>query len=615
MKRACLLVLTLALAAAPALAAPPDPDQLGRQIRAVLERHGVPGAGVALVAPDGAVWTGGFGVADRSDGRPVDAETVFRVGSISKSAVAAALLRLQEQGRLGLHERLRDLAPDVEWHNPFEGTDPLRLVHLLEHTSGFDDMHFNEFYNLRHPEDVPLKDALAINPRSRVSRWRPGERAAYSNAGYTLAGYVLERASGMPFDRAVRELVLRPLGMSTADFLLTPELERRLARGYGEGGHKPVPAHAIYQRPAGSLYSSPRELARMVQMLLGRGSLGGRQILRPDSIARMEVARTTAASRAGLGAGYGLGNYADVDLPVTVHGHDGGLDGFLSSYGYSPQHGFGFVVLLNSSHSIQALVELKLLLVRALCGKGAAVQPPAAPAQDPAAWTGTYRLVSHRNAILAFLEYPLAVVRVQSMDGRLYVRAISGGPAFELVPEGPNRFRLPWQSEASLVFFQQEDGRRVLAGALLYCVEVGPLSAYAPIVLLALALVLMRSATVFAWVWIPRSLFGRLRGNPYLIVRRLPLLAVLCLFYAFRLLAATPLWQLGTANLRTVGFCLLTWAFAILSAASLAMVLRSREWPVGRAVRLHSLAVSLACCGVALYLAAFGILGLRLWAW
>ena len=171
-------------------------DELRRRIADVMAKEHIPGLAIALVDEDGPIWVGGLGARDRETGAPVDADTVFRVGSLSKSIVALAVMRLVDQGKLDLDRPLREILPDVEIDNPWEAESPVTLAQCLEHTAGLDDVRFNEIFT--DDEQLPVADTLALNPRSRIIRWRPGTRHAYSNVGYTLAARAIEVVTGEP---------------------------------------------------------------------------------------------------------------------------------------------------------------------------------------------------------------------------------------------------------------------------------------------------------------------------------------------------------------------------------------------------------------------------------
>ncbi len=200
--------------------------------------------------------------------------------------MALALLKLQEDGKINLEARLQDVAPEVPVKNPWEISTPVRIVNLLEHTAGFDDMEFSEVYNLRSPYDYPLLDVFKRFRKPQEVRWPPGTRMSYSNPGYGVAGYLIEKISGEPFDQCIRETILRPLGMDIADFPFTNASKSMLATAYGGNPPKPLGYPLIYLRPAGDLKASPGELAKLVQFLLRRGKTGDTQLLKPESIMR-----------------------------------------------------------------------------------------------------------------------------------------------------------------------------------------------------------------------------------------------------------------------------------------------------------------------------------------
>ncbi len=612
-----LLVVALLQACPPVEAAgdaPRDLDTLQRAVQAVLAKEKVPGAGLAVVRRESVVWAGGVGKADVARGRDVTADTHFRAGSVSKTFVAMALMTLVEEGRIDLTARLEDLAPEVDVENRWDATHPVRVVHLLEHTAGFDDMHPNEIYNLEDPPDMPLRDVLARNPRSRVVRWPPGTRMSYSNPGYAIAGYLIEKTSGKPYDAYIKEAILEPLGMAASSFRLDTAALGRLAKGYTDGSFQPTTVPNIYLRPAGALHTSPRELALFVQMLLNRGRASHKTIIGASSLARMERPETTLAAQAGLKAGYGLGLFPTLDLPAGLYGHNGGIEGFLSEYAYAPAEGFGYVILLNSVVSGRAGRQIRDIVFRFL-SKRNLPRPEKAHLQPEQlrAFSGHYRQANPRNQLLAFLSFLLGGRTLFVEDGTLFQKALFEAPA-ALVPVSATTFRRENQTQASLVFLHTADGRDVLAGGSTYLERVNPWPSRLLLGGLGLALVLMATAPLFALVWIPRKLLGRLKGVQGLRARAVPLFAVVCLPAAFALFYSTPSLQQGAFNSRTFSFWALTWAFAWLSLWGLLLNLRAPQASMGRTVRVHSLLVSLANCGVALYLGYWGIIGLRPWA-
>jgi hypothetical protein len=442
---------------------------------------------------------------------------------------------------------------------------------------------------------------------------------SYSNPGYGLAGYLIEKAGGAPLEDRIAANILRPLGMTHSDMRLTPEVKNQLAQGYEEGS--PVPYYPIYLRPAGELKSSPNEMARFVRMMLNRGELDGLRIVSPESIARMETPETSLAARAGLKNGYGLGIYSDLEFPILQRGHDGGIDGFLSRYVYIPDAGAGYFFSINASGSSgHAMRKLDRLLYEYMT-RGAKAHPEPAIKMPKGAseWAGYYEPRSPRQATLRYAEI-LTGGQFVMVDSRgVHVRPLFGTPR-TLIPVGPNLFRIEKGAAAGTIFTTDGKDNVVMVSAVppgmpvpIYFVKSNPIWPMTRLALVMGALFVMLTSVAFAIIWIPRKLFGRMKGAPYLAVRILPLLATISLLAAFAMVLTSEPIYLARAGFASITFFLGTIAFAILSIAGLMLAVISTQWPISRGVRIHSIMVAMACVGLTSYLAYWHQLGLRLW--
>lgn len=596
-------------------------EQLREQIAVILAREEVPGVGIALVERERVIWAGGVGVADLESGRPIDADTQFRAASITKSLVALGVMRLVEQGRLDLDQPLRELMPEIELGNRWEQDAPITLAHALEHTAGFDDMHFNEWYG---DEAGSPRDALAINPRSRVARWRPGSRMSYANPGYTIAGHAIELATGERWDAYLEREILRPLDMPTARFRRTPEMRDRLATGYSRPG-EPAVFRPIAHAPAGSLLISAEELGELVRFWLRRGDLDGLAA----SLERIERTETLAYS--STDTNYGLGNYGDVMHPARARGHDGGLPGFLSSYRYFPELGVGYVMLLNATHSIRAYVEIRALLFAYLTQGWRLPEPPSAPPDHEAiaAAAGYYGYANPRNELWGFLERAVLGLRVRPDPRGIELELLTGGTV-QLIATGEGGFRQPHESGTSARLTSNAEGQRVLVTGFGYFEQGSYAWARARLSSLQIGLGLIQLALVYALGWAVVAGFRRARGHALaagaLALHAWPAAASLCLMAMPVLLVAIVQREVfASANALTIGLFLCSLAFAGCSAAAVATVVRvhvadasaRRE---GRATvhwlaRLVPSLSSVACFAMAIYLALHDVIGLRIWRW
>ena len=312
--------------------------------------HEVAAFGFTLVRGDEVLWAGARGVVDRSSDEPVDGETVFRIGSITKTFTSLAMLMAQEDGAFQLDDPVKDLLDEVPYTNPWESTDPIRLSHLLEHTAGFSDLSWEEMSH-SDPKPLTLEEGLAFRPENRRALWRPGEHSSYSNAGAGIAAYVLEHCTGANFERYVETRLFEPLGMESATFFLDDATRKGLATGYDTDGKSVIPYWHMLFRPFGGINVKPKHMASFLRFMLAKGVHEGRPLLPAATISRLEKPTSTLAARAGLDYGYGLGNYSWYRNGLLFHGHGGDGDGYLAHYGYNRDTDMGyFVVITRFTH-------------------------------------------------------------------------------------------------------------------------------------------------------------------------------------------------------------------------------------------------------------------------
>ena len=609
-------VLAAAVAVGVHAQAPVDPwpktvDEFKAAVQKVLDDTGVPGAGLALVRTTGVEWAGGVGLADRDAGTPVTAATHFRAGSISKTFVAIAITQLYEDDELDLDTPVSELVPDVKIDNAWEQTDPVRVIHLLQHTAGFDDMHFNEMYNVSDPPDLALEEVLRINPGSRVVRWRPGSRMSYSNPGYAIAGYILEKVTGEKYEDRIAEQIFEPTGMTSSSFYLTPEDHARLAKGYSGPTGPPVPYTPIYLRPAGNLHTSPADLGKFVHLMLNWGETEEDLVIDPEYLSNMEHPRTTVAAAAGLQAGYGSALASSFVEGFPMLGHSGGIEGFMSVFGYSTARDVGYVVLLNATHSGEAMRRITRLAVRYL---KADVEPPAKPTAEVSdqvlrQYEGYYHEANPRLQAFAFVQW-LTSGRTISVDGtRLKSNPVFGPPA-PLYPVSDNLFRLDIDPEPTRVF-TRNDGGMVLTGGGFYA-ERRPRWQVEIIrwpVVVSSALVLTPLLFLIPWIVHAR----RAAPSGFWWLKLWLLLAAIGFAASTVGVMTVDDTVLGTRNVRTAAMFL--GSIAIPAAAILSFVFTIDAWRhgAGRWLRAYALTISIAALIVSAYLSSWGMIGFRPW--
>jgi CubicO group peptidase (beta-lactamase class C family) len=589
---------------------------LRRSIEDILKRTHTPGAGVAIVRKDGPEWVAGIGLADVAAGKPVTADTLFRIGSVSKTFVSLSVLKLQEEGKLSLQDTLRSRAPDLKFTNPWEDTDPVRIVNLLEHTAGWDDLAPREFAFNPMPE-LTLKEGLDFDPKSRTSRWRPGTRFSYSNSGPPAAAYVVEKVTGQRFEDYVEQNWFKPLGMNTASYFDTPEVRSRLTVLYHTDGVTPVPYWHIILRPAGAINASAREMANYVQFFLNRGSFGGVQLLPPEAIDRMEEPTSTYAAREGLKTGYGLSNYVSPRARV-FHGHNGGVQGGLTDLEYTQRDGYGYIVMINSGNPT-ALGQIGDA-IRAYANRNLPkpVLPPvfAGSPQLEREYAGWYEPISPRTEITRGTSRISGLIKMSPVPSGLSIRPFIGFGT-DYIPVTDRFYRRPTagapvlaliadHTEGTLIELGGQTFRRIPAWLpWLEAFVVGAVP------------VLTLTSLVFALVWVPRRLLGLMKSAECMSVRATPAIAALfgvSWILIFRSAAPDAFNRLGYITPWSVGIFAFGLAFALNSILGLVLALRFQGRNIYWLVWWHAFAASLIFTIAAIYLIYWGLIGWRSWA-
>ncbi|MCG8490315.1 MAG: beta-lactamase family protein [Sneathiellales bacterium] len=597
-------------------------EDLSARITHIMETATLEGAAVALVNRDGVFWTKGFGYADREAGIKVTPETLFRAGSTGKSITSLIAMRLVEEGRLDLSARLHDVAPEVAFTNKWEDEKPVRLVHLLEHTTGWDDFQLSEYRSVA--EGTSLAEGLGINPQSRTSRWPPGYYPAYSNSGPAVMGYVLEKVTGEEFNALAQKYVFEPLAIEKATFDQTEEDFSQLAKSYTIEG-TPIENTRIWANASGAGAMSVKGLGRIAQLYIRRGEVDGVRLLSPESISRSETPKTTLASAKGLSSGYGLGNYASFDWKnkIVYHGHDGGLNGFLAVYGYQKETGFGFAILINSQnpsgmYQIQQAVQNYLYSVSSVPFEPSTVNDP-----DLKAYEGLYQAFTPRSESARFLVEAFSLITVKNEGNHLSISGLFGEEAARLASFGKGQFAPFGFPEADRIFYKNEKGQYELSmshnvSGSAYR-KVSPVRAYGPIAIIAFFSFNAVLAILFALVWgIGRS-FGKFRNSHRWRVWNFPMLSILA-FIAGNLIAAVPTFLtpnayeiLGAGNLVT--WAILTSGILVPLFAVPAVIMLFRAKDVSRWARWHAGVATLSLVMLSAMLFYYDLIGLPTWAY
>jgi CubicO group peptidase (beta-lactamase class C family) len=324
-------------------------DKFDALVAEEFAKDSIGGATVGVIKGGSLVWSKGYGFADVEARTPATADSVYRIGSITKSFTAVMLLQLVERGSVRLIDPVEKYLPEINriTDRP-EGAQPVTLLQLATMTSGIG----------REPADM---NKFLVGP---VERWEqvmiealarttydhaPGTRYLYSNIGYAALGGALGRAAKRPFVDYVRQSVLKPLAMVHTDFVPSPAIRAALAKGYElrngkPDGEQPAREHEGrgYKVPNGALYTTVGDLAKFVSLWLGEG---------PESVLKRatvtDVLSRVASANGNLSTGYGVGFMVQRRGANVFYGHGGSVAGYRAQMLYHPQSKTGVIVLSN----------------------------------------------------------------------------------------------------------------------------------------------------------------------------------------------------------------------------------------------------------------------------
>jgi CubicO group peptidase (beta-lactamase class C family) len=320
-----------------------------------MEENHIAGAAVSVVKDGKLFFAKGYGYADIERGIPVDPEqTLFRVGSVGKTFTWMAVMQLVEQGKLDLEA---DVNTYLDFRIPDTYPEPIRLKHLMTHTSGFEQRLLGSAVS--DADDVlPGREFLISFMSARMRP--PGEAASYSNYNAILAGYIVARVSGQPYDQYIQEHIFNPLGMaySTAQLPIPPELAADASVGYTYAGgiFKAFPDYtgSPMGTPSGIHQASVTDMARfMIAHLQGGrytdGDIPEARILKESTMQQMHGTLYTANPRL-LGLAYGFHDYSDNGQRTL--GHSGYTPPMRSELMLLPDQNLGVFVAYNTDVAV-----------------------------------------------------------------------------------------------------------------------------------------------------------------------------------------------------------------------------------------------------------------------
>lgn len=423
----------------------------------------IPAFSFVIVDKDEIINSSTSGLMDLKTKKKLNIDTLIRIGSITKSFTALAILTLQQKNKINLNDPIKKYIDDLPLKNPWRKTNPVRISHLLEHSAGLLDLSKAEFEFINAP-DKSIKNTFAFQPDNRVIMWPPGMFASYSNVGAGYLGYIIEKVTGLTYENYITDFILKPLQMLDSSFFLNKQTEKKLATGYDSDGITVIPYWHMIFRPFGAINTSTRQMASFVRLFLNDGKVDNIKFISKKNIRRMEIPETTLATTVGLKYGYGLANYTHLHKGLVFHGHGGDGDGYLTYYAYNRKIGLGYFIVINAFNN-SGLYQMRMLIEDYITDNTTKPIPTIVYHNiNLKKFVGSYKSITYR---MPWIGLDDSIVKIVLQENKLY--KIMNGVKKQLIPVNKFIFRLIDQTIATQAFiqdsekmyFQNEDGNYI----------------------------------------------------------------------------------------------------------------------------------------------------------
>lgn len=569
---------------------------------------------LAIVTKDSILFSNGFGFANIETKQKATTQTLFPMASITKTFTALAIMNLVKQGKLSLYDDLSKIAPEIIFTNQWEKSNPIKIIHLLEHTSGFDDLRFNTFWN--NENNLTELQAIEKCKNSMHARWKPGERKAYSNIGYNILGYLIEKISGSTYEDYLKNEILLPIGMTNSSFSVPSQSDTLYSIPYEWKGTKyeKLPYLLMYGKGAGALYSCATDMAKFVQFMIRNGINDSLPSLN-SVIEEMEIPESSTPATLGLKTGYGKGVNVDfLSYKYPFYGHDGASIGFNSRYAYNRALQLGYVICATNTGFYDDDIIVKYLTQTFQAGK--AITTVSVKKEILKSYEGFYQLKSPRFEILdTYLEELFHGYHVELRGDSLYSYGFKR-PDRVMLPVTSTIFKKPKDNLPSFLFTTNDKGKKVMYewGAYYERTSYPKILIFRVLVLGSLVCgILLFLSSIF---WLFKALFKKLSWTEYF-RRSVSAFGVLSLILAFASLAylGTKVPLMGTVNFYTVTFCIGTILFAFLSITGFIMTIKRFRNITNKWTKWYLLITTTWLLALVVFYFHYDWIGLRMWSY
>ena len=442
--------------------------RLKQEIEQALEEEGLTGAVWTVADSDGEISFDAAGLKNLQTKEQLKPTDKVHIGSVTKTILATGILRLVSEGKINLNAPVEKYLPEINFDNKWSKKNPVTVRHLLDHTSGLEDLRLWQMFTAKAAPTSALSTVFGKDSSVLRVRTKPGSVFSYSNMSYTLLGMVIEKVTNESYETYLDENLLQSLGMLNSTFGFVSQTGERadfnLAMGHLDD-QSAFPALPIFLRPAAQFTTTAYDMGLFLKFIMSDGSLDGQPFIKTELLREMGQPHETEAFRNGLQIGYGLGVMKRDRHGVVGLAHSGNIVGYHAMIYAFPNSKKAFFISHNMDSESANYERFNEILLRHLNLEKGEQSAKTVKPSDLSDWEGYFVPVVSRFEPLAYLDTLTSFTNVSLKDDKVILSAFQK-PSRELFYTGNNVLTAEGKTTGSHVFYKTEENMHIISDGL-----------------------------------------------------------------------------------------------------------------------------------------------------
>tara|TARA_Y100000389_G_C17440818_1_gene508446 strand:+ start:109 stop:1911 length:1803 start_codon:yes stop_codon:yes gene_type:complete len=447
-----------------------DNETLDGKLKKAVTNENLTGAVWSTISDD-IITTGAIGLKNADTKEILENDDRVLIGSVTKTLIATAILRLASQGKLDIDSPVHKILPKILFDNPWRENNPVTIRDLLNHTSGIEDARFWQVFSTESTSTTPLEYIFSKNPSVLKVRTIPGTRFSYSNMGYSFLGLIIEKITQEQYENYLDKNLLVPLGMNSSTFQFTTQkgenVDQHLAMGHFDNGttRENIP---MFLRPAGQFTTTAKDMALLAKFLMSDGVINEKSFIDKELLNQMGNPISTESYKNGLTSGYQFGlSYRD-RYGVVGKFHRGNTIGYRATFYLFPEQKKGFFISYNTDSETANYENFNSIFINYLgINKPQKLKVKNNLPSNIKDFYGYYKMNPVRFEMFAYLDLLFNSIKVEQENNKLILQSIQN-ETYSLLPVGSNLFRKEDRVKPSHVLYKNDTTPMISDGLVTY---------------------------------------------------------------------------------------------------------------------------------------------------